>query len=107
MVKVKDNSKDVLAELQRKQLAFVTTAAEEVRSQAAARTPVATGNLRSSIQTEAFVDDGVAIGEVGPTADYAPYVELGTSRQEAQPYMEPGFQAARSRFRIIERMLEL
>ena len=107
MPKINDKTAEVIAELQRKQLAFVTAAAEEVRGQASARAPVRSGNLRSSIQVEAFIDDGVAVAEVGPEAHYAPYVELGTRYQAAQPYMEPGYQAARARFRMIERMLEL
>ena len=47
--------------------------------------PVDTGNLRSSIGTEG--DNNKAI--VGASAEYAAYVEFGTVRMEAQPYMRP------------------
>lgn len=47
--------------------------------------PVDTGNLRSSIGSDI---DGLT-GSVGPTAEYAEYVEEGTSRQAPQPYMGP------------------
>lgn len=47
--------------------------------------PVDTGRLRNSIthQTES---DAVY---VGTAVEYAPFVELGTSRQKAQPYIKP------------------
>ena len=47
--------------------------------------PVDTGRLRASI---AFaVQDGTAA--VGTDVPYAAYVELGTARQAAQPYLVP------------------
>lgn len=33
-------------------------------------------------------DDGLSV-YVGTNVEYAPYVELGTSKQEAQPYLKP------------------
>lgn len=50
-------------------------------------TPVDTGNLKS---TETVDVDGLRF-EVGPTADYGVYVELGTSRMAAEPYAGPSF----------------
>jgi HK97 gp10 family phage protein len=50
-------------------------------------TPVDTGNLKSS---ESVDVDGLRF-EVGPTADYGVYVELGTSRMAAEPYAGPAF----------------
>jgi hypothetical protein len=52
-----------------------------------ARTPVDTGNLKSS---ESVDVDGLRF-EAGPTADYGEYVELGTSRMAAEPYAGPAF----------------
>ena len=52
--------------------------------------PVDTGELISSI--DGFTDgEGV---EVYADADYAPYVEYGTSKMEAQPYFRPAIAAA-------------
>lgn len=49
--------------------------------------PVDTGRLRGSITHE--VDfDGDAV-YIGTNVEYAPYVELGTSRQKAQPFLRP------------------
>ena len=49
--------------------------------------PVDTGNLRSSITHE--VDAGEKAVYIGTNVEYAPYVELGTSKQKAQPYLRP------------------
>lgn len=51
------------------------------------RTPVDTGNLKSS---EGVDIEGLKF-EAGPTADYGEYVELGTSRMAAEPYAGPAF----------------
>lgn len=47
--------------------------------------PVDTGRLRNSISHA--VDDNTAI--IGTNVEYAPYVELGTSKMDAQPYLRP------------------
>ena len=49
--------------------------------------PVDTGNLRASITHE--VDAGGKAVYIGTNVEYAPYVELGTSKQKAQPYLRP------------------
>ena len=46
---------------------------------------VDTGTMRSSITS----DIKALSGEVGPTVDYAEYVEYGTSRMAPQPFMGP------------------
>lgn len=54
---------------------------------AARKCPVDTGNLRGSITYE--VDAGDNAVYIGTNVEYAPYVELGTSRQKAQPFLRP------------------
>ena len=54
---------------------------------AAKKCPVDTGNLQGSITHEVdAADDAVYIGT---NVEYAPCVELGTSRQKAQPFLRP------------------
>ena len=55
--------------------------------------PVDTGNLRNSISTDIVGDGrfGSVAAEIGPTASYAPFVELGTSRMAPQAFMGPAF----------------
>ena len=84
-----------------------------------AKCPVGdTGHLRNSIVEETIGGDGKYTSEIGPTADYGIYVELGTGiyaggrqtpwryqdskgqwhttrGQRPHPYMEPGFEAGK------------
>ena len=50
---------------------------------------VVTGNLRNSITHKPENDHTVLIGT---KVEYAPYVELGTSRQRAKPYLKPALE---------------
>ncbi len=53
--------------------------------------PVDTGFLQSTIYHNV---DPVALSlEVGADADYAMFVELGTRRMAAEPYLRPAFDA--------------
>lgn len=56
---------------------------------------VITGKLRDSIRTENVTSEGgdlVAGGTGG--VDYADIEELGNSRREGHPYLQPGFEVA-------------
>lgn len=55
------------------------------------------GALRGSIHLE--ITDGGMSAEVEPTADYAPYVELGTRFMDAQPYLAPAFNEQKEKFK--------
>lgn len=55
--------------------------------EAQAFAPVDTGNLRNSIGWERHGFEG----EFGATAEYAPYVEDGTSRMAPQAFVGPAF----------------
>ena len=48
--------------------------------------PVDTGNLRNSITHQQYDEDTEVIGT---NVEYAPYVELGTTRMRARPYLRP------------------
>ena len=49
------------------------------------------GNLRASVGSTITGDgrNGTMRAEIGPTASYGGYVETGTSRMAAQPYLYP------------------
>lgn len=135
---LQDNKKEMLSELQRKGLQFVTEGGEIIRAEMVMRAPVAKGNFRGSIKTESYVDDGIPTSETGATAKYAPYIEYGTgihatpegggsrakkipwsyqddagdwhttSGIKAQPFAEPGFQAATPKIKqLAERIMKL
>lgn len=69
----------------------ISTALEEIgllaEGYAIKKCPVDTGHLRGSITHE--VDFGGDAVYIGTNVEYAPHVELGTSRQKAQPFLRP------------------
>lgn len=69
----------------------------EMQEKAQRNAPVDTGTLERSIGLE-ITDSGMA-AEVEPTAEYAPYVELGTRFMEAQPYLKPAFDDQKEKFK--------
>jgi len=75
--------------------------AERIVDDAKALCPVDTGSLKRSIRYERDPDGGVVIaagggGVVNPRTrrevDYAAYVEFGTSRTPAQPFLQPALE---------------
>lgn len=59
--------------------------------------PVDTGTLKRGIGLD--VSDNGMTATVEPTAEYAPYVELGTRFMEAQPYLKPAFDEQKEKFK--------
>jgi len=73
----------------------VLAIAGEVEGVAKELVPVKTGFLRGSIHVEEM---GELKAEVIADADYAEYVELGTTRQSPQPFLLPALlEVARAR----------
>ena len=70
-----------------------------VEADATLRAPVDTGNLRSSI-THKVVSDEEA--RVGTNVDYSPWVEGGTHKMAAQPFLRPALDNNKAR---IEKMI--
>lgn len=48
-----------------------------------------TGNLKGEIKLE--IKNNGLTAEVKPEAEYSAYVELGTRKMEAQPYLKPAY----------------
>ena len=69
----------------------VRKTALDVEASAKVYAPVDTGFLRTSIGNTVTIGGDVIEAEVGPTAEYGLYVELGTSRMAPQPYLAPAF----------------
>lgn len=59
--------------------------------------PVDTGRLRGSITHE--VDGDTAY--IGTNVEYAPYVEYGTSKTKAHPFLKPGIQDHMSEYQSL------
>lgn len=69
----------------------VVKTAYEIERDAKINAPVDTGALRSSISTTITGDGrfGAIEAEIGPTVEYALFVEEGTSVHAPQPFMRP------------------
>lgn len=88
--------KDLRARAER----VLTENALAVASIAAQLCPVDTGNLRASIAVETYAGHRAGYGvakAVVAGAPYAAFVEFGTSRSAAQPFLTPAFEAVRPR----------
>lgn len=68
-----------------------------VEARASENAPVDTGRLRGSITNVVYEDYAL----IGTNVEYAPYVELGTSRQSAQPYLRPAIDNNRNQIKNI------
>ena len=69
----------------------------QLQEKAMRNAPVDTGFLKQHINLD--IGDGGMSAEVEPTAEYAPYVELGTRFMEAQPYLKPAFDEQKEKFK--------
>lgn len=59
-----------------------------------------TGTTKRSIAEDGtkFLDKGLTV-EVGPTTEYAPYVEYGTRFMEAQSFVRPAYEEQKQKFK--------
>lgn len=83
----------------------VRSSAFRIQGAAQDRAPVDTGNLKNSIFTRT---PGKGRAEVVASANYAIYVELGTSRARAQPFLGPAVDLVEPEFyKAIEQIGDL
>lgn len=86
---------ELRAELRPRADRIAGAAAFSIEGQAKIHAPVDTGFLRSSILAQ---HAGELAYRVSVYAEYGAYVELGTSRAAAQPYLAPAVEAERAKF---------
>lgn len=63
----------------------LTAIGQNVVSGATLLSPVDTGNLRQSLTYKVMLNEV----QIGTNVEYAPYIELGTVKMNAQPFLEP------------------
>lgn len=104
-VEFKNYSKEVLeAEKQAIEKAL-TAIGVKWQQNVTPKIPVDTGRLRASMKYEVKTDQKQV--KVGTDVEYAPYVELGTRNQRAQPYLKPSILDNVSYYKqIIEKILK-
>ena len=83
-VDYKDNSEQILSALEKGKRNALTAIGATAETYAKKATPVRTGRLRNSIS---HAVDGEAV-YIGTNVEYAPYVELGTSRAKAHHMLQ-------------------
>lgn len=123
---IKDNSDEVLKEVDRLIRQKLRIAALLVERKAKQLCPVLTGTLRRSIISNwygatgsrtakwpAIPKKGVKAGKttiapqmekkavVGSNVEYAPFVEMGTSKMTARPFLRPALEACRNEIKRI------
>lgn len=119
-----DNVPQVIADLDRKVETALTVCGGKIEGYAVDLCPVGTeestgikgykgGSLRSTIRYELDKDgDSVAIGAGGIDGiyrfvDYAKYVELGTYKMRAQPYLRPALEDHQNEIKaVIEKVFK-
>ncbi len=85
------NNAQLMERAKKETITILDKAALDTESRAKRICPVDTGRLRASIHVD---DPQPFLREVGSTdVEYAIYVEMGTYRSRAQPYMRPAFEA--------------
>lgn len=98
---IKDNTDEVLGELEKAMARALERIGLSAEGYAKKECPVDTGNLRNSITHAVEMDEKAAY--IGTNVEYAPYVELGTRRSKAQPFLKP---AATEHSTVYKRIFE-
>jgi HK97 gp10 family phage protein len=96
-IKVISNKIPALPAALRKQVVDqVARSTFDVEARAKQLSPVLTGTLRRSIHS-VFTNGGLT-GICGPSVDYSIFVEMGTRRMAARPYMRPAAELVLPKF---------
>ena len=77
--------------------ALLENIAIDINNEAKILCPFRTGNLKASIT---YVPIKKFLWGVGTNTEYAPFVEFGTYKMKAQPYLRPAFEKAKTRFGV-------
>ena len=93
---------EIAAKLPTETSAVVRKSAHDVEANAKAVVPVDTGALKNSIDTT-MESEFTAI--VAPHTEYAVFVEFGTHKMGAQPYMTPAAEIVRPAFEAAMKQL--
>ena len=86
---------EISAKARKKVAEQINKSALNIQLGAKQRCPVRTGALRNSITVDFY---GEMSAQIGPHMPYAPYVEFGTRKMAAQPYLFPAFEEERPKF---------
>lgn len=92
MAKVKWYGDKLIAEVGLKCFQAMEKACLLVEGDAKRICPVDTGRLRASLSHEIEKKGDETVGRVGTNVEYGVYVEYGTSKMSAKPYLRPALE---------------
>ncbi len=98
-VKLTSHKEERLKEISVHLKSGMTKACLLVERDAKINAPVDTGRLRASITNRLEVEENQLVGIVGTNVEYASFVEFGTSRMVAQPFLFPALESNKSRIK--------
>lgn len=84
---IEDHSAEVIAEKDQAVLRALEAIGLQAEGYAKLKAPVDTGRLRNSLTHEVAENEDAVY--IGTAVEYAPYVEFGTRRAKAQPFLRP------------------
>ena len=97
MSKVRSNRSAVMQASLKALADEINTLADTMSAIAKRKTPVDTGNNRDSIATESSTTStGRPVARVFTQSGYGGWLEIGTSRMPARPYMAPAYNEAKA-----------
>ena len=84
----------------------IQTAGTDVQKDAKAKVPRRTSRLHNSIKN--YAEDGGFTSIIETNVEYGPYVEFGTVKMSAQPFMMPAFEKhSKKLMKELDKMLKL
>lgn len=104
-IKLELHTDEILDALDEQIEAALTAVGMQAETYAKQLAPVDTGRLRNSITNEVDVSDKSVT--IGSAVEYAPFVEQGTSKQKAKPYLRPAIIGHKDDYKqIVENILK-
>lgn len=96
-VKIKSYKEERLKEISAQLKQGMTKACLLVERDAKINAPVDTGRLRSSITNRLEVEENQLVGIVGTVVEYASFIEHGTVKMNAKPFLFPALEANKNK----------
>lgn len=94
-----DNTEEVLKVAREAVIAGLVVIGIQANNYATLLCPVDTGRLRASISND--INEAELYAYIGTNVEYAKYVEEGTSRTAAQPFLKPAVERHVDEYRAI------
>ncbi|MGM9987231.1 MAG: HK97-gp10 family putative phage morphogenesis protein [Bacillaceae bacterium] len=97
-IKIKSKISQVSEEKQARINDVVSDTLLKIQAGAKQRSPVDTGHMKRNIKVEMLDDSHGKVGTKAEDVEYAHFVEFGTSKQSAQPFLFPAAEDERPNF---------